>query len=319
MMTLSMRLGGRLGQSLIKKAHLLITVPRRTLVDWSVRGSTGILTLTAPPVNALSAPLLSAILKTLSPLATVSPRASGNLENPKASDNGSSSGKNITSLLITSANPNVFSAGLDLKALLHDPSSGLSRQEFASTILRPYLSLFQSVVASLLSLNIPTATLISGSCPAGGTVLSLCTDYRVLVTESPRTLMGLTEVAVGMAPPAWVYALGQTAIPPPHLPRLLSRGLSLTDPKEILDMGLVHCLVPTRSEGLDRALEELQAYECAPWEARIAAKTLIRSPVLQSIGEETLSKVVNSIAGQEFQETGRLALARLKKPSVQSS
>ena len=139
------------------------------LVPHLCRHST-LLTLNAPPVNALSSSVLSHLSQQLSHIP------------PSA-----------THLILQSQNPNVFSAGLDIHALLLKDQE--SQDEF-QVRLRSYFSLFQKVVSQLLSLDIPTASVISGSCPAGGTVLALCTDYRVVSRCSPKLLMGLTEVGL---------------------------------------------------------------------------------------------------------------------------
>ncbi len=115
--------------------------------------------------------------------------------------------KSASSLLITTAYPKVFSAGLDLKTLIKTTESPL---EFKSRI-HDYIGLFQNTCKLLLSSPLPTASAISGACPAGGTVLSLCCDVRVLSTEC-NFFMGLNEVAVGMAPPLWVHSLARLVI-----------------------------------------------------------------------------------------------------------
>jgi 3,2-trans-enoyl-CoA isomerase len=252
-------------------------------------------------VNALSTELLSALKETLAPLHGDKPP--------------------VKSLLLVSSRPTVFSAGLDLKALLQSSEGQeTTRQAFAQSKLRPFLGLFQEVVASLLALDMPTGTVVSGSCPAGGTVLALCTDYRVLSTESPRTLMGLTEVAVGMAPPLWVHKLGATAIPPTRLFRMLELGQALTDPKDILSAGLVHDLAETPSKAFEMALKELQqVYEVLPNEARVSAKRQGRLPVLEAITEDSLDAVVDSVSGKEFQDKGESILAMLKGSSKKKS
>lgn len=41
-----------------------------------------------------------------------------------------------------------------------------------------------------------------GACPAGGCLLSLTCDYRVLA-DNPKYLMGLNETLLGIVAPFW--------------------------------------------------------------------------------------------------------------------
>jgi enoyl-CoA hydratase/carnithine racemase len=70
----------------------------------------------------------------------------------------------VSSVILTSAFPKVFSAGLDLKTLIRAEES---ESEFASRI-HDYIGLFQQTASDLLSCPAPTAAVISGACPAGG-------------------------------------------------------------------------------------------------------------------------------------------------------
>lgn len=117
--------------------------------------------------------------------------------------------RSASSVIIASDFPKVFSAGLDLKTLIRSEES---ESEFSSRI-HDYIGLFQETCAILLSCPAPTAAVISGACPAGGTVLSLCCDARVLATDF-NFFMGLNEVAVGMAPPLWVHTLARLVLFP---------------------------------------------------------------------------------------------------------
>jgi 3,2-trans-enoyl-CoA isomerase len=47
----------------------------------------------------------------------------------------------------------------------------------------------------LYSLKIPSAALIGGHAPAGGTLLTNCCDYRVMV-NNPKFTIGLNEVKI---------------------------------------------------------------------------------------------------------------------------
>ena len=138
-----------------------------TPVQLSIHGSCVKLSLSNAPVNALSVECLKSLNHALANL-------------PKSAN----------CLILSSSFPKVFSAGLDIHYLLKRPTEDAHHLEIR---LKEYMGLFQESVERLLSLKIPTAAVISGACPAGGTVLSLCCDYRVASTDQ-KFLMGFTEV-----------------------------------------------------------------------------------------------------------------------------
>ena len=152
------------------------------------------LQLNSKPVNALTPELLSDLKAALQ-------------------DVHSNPGE-IKGLILNSGLPKVFSAGLDLKTLVaHDQfqlagedgllASSEERRKY-KTHIKNYMESFSQVTRLLLTVPQPTITLVKGMAPAGGTVLSLCTDYRI--GSDAGFTMGLNEVQVGMAPPMW-YSL----------------------------------------------------------------------------------------------------------------
>ncbi|EQD64607.1 enoyl-CoA hydratase, partial [mine drainage metagenome] len=123
-----------------------------------------------PPVNALDPGLLDAIHSAL-------------LESIRS---------NVQALILSGA-PHVFSAGLDLPALL----------ELDETALTDFWRLLIETLRSIACSPIPVISAITGHSPAGGTVLTLFTDYRIQAKGDFR--IGLNEVQVGLPVPKSVY------------------------------------------------------------------------------------------------------------------
>ena len=136
-------------------------------LEYKVASKVAFTTLKNPPVNALSLTLLKQLSSTLDRVP---------LE--------------ASALMISSEFPNVFSAGLDIPFLLKKDAE--TDEDFETRLLN-YINCFQECVKKLLLLDIPTATVISGSAPAGGTVLAFCTDYRIASSQK-KFAMGLNEV-----------------------------------------------------------------------------------------------------------------------------
>jgi enoyl-CoA hydratase/carnithine racemase len=82
-----------------------------------------------------------------------------------------------------------FSIGLDLPALLE-----LEREPMAQ-----FWEQFDTLVAALYTLSLPTVCAIAGHATAGGTILALACDHR-MVAEG-RKLIGLNEINIGVPVP----------------------------------------------------------------------------------------------------------------------
>jgi 3,2-trans-enoyl-CoA isomerase len=102
--------------------------------------------------------------------------------------------KNVSGLILKSSLSSVFSAGLDLSYVMIEPGEKDPRGR-----LTEYFSSFQEIIREMLSSPMPTASIIGGAAPAGGTVLSLLCDIRIGLSSSKSFQMGFSETAVGLA------------------------------------------------------------------------------------------------------------------------
>lgn len=119
--------------------------------------------------------------------------------------------KKIKAMTISSGKDDIFIAGADLHSfepVFKDPTKGVK-----------IISTGHRVFNKLQNLPFPTVALIQGACLGGGMEMALACTYRV-VSDSPKTQLGLPEVTLGIIP-GW----GGTQ----RMPRLvgLSEGLSL--------------------------------------------------------------------------------------------
>ena len=112
-------------------------------------------------------------------------------------------------LVLTSSLNSVFCAGLEITEM-HQPDP---------VRLREFWSSLQDVWIQLYSYKLPTAAAITGHrchfslkmcyfiqkdpifSPAGGCLLSLCCDYRVM--QGPKFTIGLNETLLGIVAPFW--------------------------------------------------------------------------------------------------------------------
>src|SRR5882757_10324057 len=129
------------------------------------------LRLDRPPVNALSPELIGALKKAIEFAPTDGARA-----------------------LVLSGAPGRFSGGLDVPLLL-----GLDRPAMAA-LWRDFYALLGVIATS----PIPIAAAITGHAPAGGTVLALFCDWRVMAEGDYK--IGFNEVQVGIPIPPVIWA-----------------------------------------------------------------------------------------------------------------
>ena len=93
-------------------------------------------------------------------------------------------------VLLRSSHEMLFCPGWDLKDLM-----GADRDEVAAALDR-----FNRLIFNLFSYPGPTATAIHGHAVAGGCLLALCCDLRIMATGRPR--IGLSELNLGVPVPA---------------------------------------------------------------------------------------------------------------------
>ncbi len=114
-------------------------------------------------------------------------------------------------VLLASAHPKLFCPGLDLVTLVE-----LDRAAMSSFMLR-----FATLVQDLYSLPVPVVAAVGGAAVAGGCVLALTADWRLLKPEAP---IGLNEVKVGVPLPWTVSLLLQGAVGPAALASVAMLG-----------------------------------------------------------------------------------------------
>ncbi|MCX7651152.1 MAG: enoyl-CoA hydratase/isomerase family protein [Flavobacteriales bacterium] len=140
-----------------------------------------------------------------------------------------------------------FSAGLDVVELAGYDVAQSETFWYAFARMLETLALFPK----------PWVCAINGHSPAGGCILAICADHRVMA-EGPYTI-GLNEVPVGIVVPEPVYVLYSQWVGPGRAYQYLLQGRLLT-PAEALSAGLVDAVVPP-PQVLETALYTARVYE----------------------------------------------------------
>lgn len=252
------------------------------MLNVTTHGSITELQLARPPVNALNVALVEALRGALAQAVTSGARG-----------------------LVISGAPGRFSGGLDVPALLALDRAGV----------RGLWQAFLGLLDDIAGAPVPVVAAITGHSPAGGAVLALFADWRVMAEGS--FVIGLNEVQVGLAvPPFLVRALGYV-VGARRAAALASTG-ALLSPQEALQAGLVDEVVAP-ADVVPRACAWLQTLLRLPENAvratREAARSELRATV-HKLGADVIDDVVDRWFSDETQRTLHALAARLGKSSA---
>jgi enoyl-CoA hydratase/carnithine racemase len=237
------------------------------------------LRLARPPVNALSPDLLDELVMAV-----------------KAAPLQGAHG------LVLSGGAKAFSGGLDVPLLL-----GLDRNG-----LKAAWGSFFAAARALAESPVPVVAAITGHSPAGGCVLALCCDYRIMARGPFR--IGLNETQVGLAVPEAIQHLMRRVVGPHRAERLLVAG-AMVESEQALAIGLVDEL--TDADGVvTRALAWHAALAPLPRTPLLATRAIARADVIEALRAFDEAEMERFIGGwylPETQATLQALVARLKK------
>lgn len=182
-----------------------------------------------------------------------------------------SSDPNIAGVIITGKEP-FFSAGLDLIELYN-----YNEEEAES-----FWHLFLKFIANITAFKKPMVAAINGHSPAGGCVIALACDYRVMAEG--KYIIGLNEVPVGIIVPNSIFNLYSFWIGSANASRSLLEGKLFT-PEEALQVGLVDELVNPASiiTAAERRIRKYMGMESNTWQQ---SKLSIRKDLIASTGAD---------------------------------
>ena len=249
------------------------------MIEVIQRGPVSEIRMSHPPANALSPGLVRALDDSLS----------------ETIDSGASA-------VVLSGLPGIFSAGLDVPALLQLDRDGVR------DAWRGFHDLLRTVAFS----PVPTLAAITGHAPAGGAVISLFADYRVMA-QGPYKI-GLNEVEVGIILPRFMFAALERLVGPHHAERLVTAATMVTT-EEAHRLGLVDEVAPL-DEVVERALARCQRLLSLPRRAMTETRANARRDLvalLESAGDSHLDDLVGLWFSDETQAALTALVNRLQK------
>jgi enoyl-CoA hydratase/carnithine racemase len=236
------------------------------------------LRLARPPVNALDPALVRALRKAISDAERDGARG-----------------------LVLSGREGMFSAGLDVPILLMLPREALSA----------FWDDFFGLCADIACAPIPIVAAITGHAPAGGAVLSIMCDYRVMADGAFK--IGLNETQVGLAVPAPIQAMMRRLVGAYRAERLMVAGAML-EASDAKGAGFVDELVATDLV-VPRAIAWLSHLLKLPPQAMIETRRIARADVAAMFADPDALRVDDILEiwySPEAQSVLHALVARLK-------
>ncbi|KNC85772.1 hypothetical protein SARC_02076 [Sphaeroforma arctica JP610] len=248
-------------------------------LERSGKGTT-VLTMCRGPVNSLNMELLQDIDNAI-----------------KAAEKDSET----KALVITSHSPKVFCAGIDLSEMYRPNPERLPK--FWKSLQQMWLTLYGT--------RLPVIAAITGSAPAGGCLIAMGADYRIM--SEGKTTIGLNEAEIGITLPDFFLQPMISLVGPRQTELLTTLGI-LLDTKEALKIGLIDEVV-ANDQVLPRALEQSVAFGDVIDSARADTKLQIRKPILdrhRNTLDEDIQKFLKAVNSETTQQMFDNYLAKLQ-------
>jgi Delta3-Delta2-enoyl-CoA isomerase len=208
--------------------------------------------------------------------------------------------------IVLSGQPGIFSAGLDVPTLL-----GLDRDA-----MNAFWSEFMGLLGALARSPLPIVAAIAGHSPAGGAVLSLFCDYRVMARSSDAEKpfrIGLNEVQVGLVVPQPIQVGLRRLVGTYRAERLMVAGAMITS-EEAERIGMVDELAALE-DVVPRALAWCKNHLALPREAMQGTRRLARADLAAAFDEPPAASVQDFLDvwfSEEAQATLKALVERLK-------
>jgi enoyl-CoA hydratase/carnithine racemase len=251
------------------------------VLEFRSHGAVTELKLARPPVNALDGALLDALVSGLASSVQAGARA-----------------------LVLSGRPGLFSAGIDVRALL-----ALDRDGVAD-----YWRRFFAALRAIASCPVPIGAAITGHSPAGGAVLGLFCDHRVMADGAFS--IGLNEVRVGLPIPEVILHALRRQVGARRAEHLGVGGRMLS-PAAALEAGLVDRLVAPE-EVVPQTVAWARELADLPPQAMLTTRANARADLIalfDGIGAADCARMAERWMGDETQQTMRAVLASLARKS----
>ena len=204
--------------------------------------------------------------------------------------------------VVISGQDGLFSAGLDVVDLVQLDRDGI--HEFWSA----FFELLETIACS----PIPVAAAITGHSPAGGAVICLMCDYRVM--SSGEYKIGLNETRVGLIIPAVLHNAMARLVGPRIAEHMLIAG-SLIDSQEALKIGLVDARETGNDATISHAIQWCEDLLSLPRNSMLGNRAIARAHFKQEFAghtENNIASFVDTWLSEETQAVMQALITQLK-------
>lgn len=224
------------------------------LVNVKVNDKTGIalVSMNRKPVNALSLELFEALSTTLDDLESNKTRGA----------------------ILTSECSTVFCAGLDLNEVYRPDVERFKK----------FWRTFQDVWLKLYGSSFPTAAAINGHAPAGGCLLAVSCEYRVMCSNSNYKI-GLNETRIGISIPIFLCSSLRNTLTKREAEKALTLG-TLYNTDEALKIGLVDEIAADKTDAIQKCEDFLVKFNTVSPMARSFTKNALRKKDLEELAND---------------------------------
>ena len=251
------------------------------MLDVTEHGDITELSLQRPPVNALNPELVTELTAAIE------------------------SAIKTSKALVISGREGLFSAGLDVPELMQLDHQGMT------DFWRRFFKLLETVARS----PVPVAAAITGHSPAGGAIVAIFCDFRVM--SRGKFVIGLNETQVGLLVPGIIRYAFTRLTGPRRAARLIVAG-ELLKPDDALAAGMVDALAENPQATVTNAIEWCQQQLALPTHSMLGNRALMRQDIysqFDALGEKDIAEFVDCWFSQPTQEILSGLLAQLKKKS----
>ncbi|TDH68480.1 hypothetical protein CCR75_001415 [Bremia lactucae] len=210
--------------------------------------------------------------------------------------------KSVRGMILMSSNQKVFSAGLDIMEMYRPQPSKIAK--FWTSLQDLYLRLYTTRLAAVAA--------IEGHSPAGGCLLAMCCDYRIMTSGKP--LIGLNETQLGIVAPTWFRDTFVNTVGHREAEKMLCLGLQV-DANKAEAIGLVDEAVALE-DVLPRAEAAMAKWLAIPDMARVKTKLLMRQEManrLLAVRQKDLEAFTDFAQTDKVQKSLEMYLASLQK------
>ena len=241
------------------------------MIKTDINGNIGIISIDRPPVNAINPELVSTLSDTI---------------------NSFKSNSEIKGVILEGRDE-IFSAGLDITHLFPKDRNYIEN----------FWKDFSGLLVNMFSYPKPLYSSIGGHCPAGGTVMVIMTDYRIMADG--KYVIGLNGGDVGLTVPYGIGMVFQYVAGKRNAEDLLLKA-KLISPSEALQLGLVDELCDLEAL-LDTTLERISVASSLYSPQQVETKKILREQTL-TIVEKNFDRDTKLILDSWFSDKGQQRL-----------